>query len=100
MGILDFFGLGNKNKNLIKEARRNGALIIDVRTVKEYKQGHVKESVNIPLDVLSSRIDELKRMKKPLLMCCASGMRSGSATVLLKKNGIKCYNAGSWSNLG
>jgi rhodanese-related sulfurtransferase len=100
MGILDFFGLGNKNKDLIKEAKRNGALIIDVRTVKEYKQGHVKDSVNIPLDVLSSRIDELKGMKKPLLMCCASGMRSGSATVLLKKNGIECYNAGSWSNLG
>ena len=99
MGLLKFFGIGQRNNELMDEAKKNGALVVDVRTVKEFKGGHVAGSVNIPLDTLSSKIEDIKKMKQPILLCCASGMRSGSATSQLKKMGIECYNAGSWKNL-
>jgi len=42
------------------------------------------------------RLDELKNLAQPLVLCCASGGRSGQATQYLKQQGIECYNAGSW----
>ena len=80
----------------ITEALRNGtATVVDVRTPGEYAGGHVAGSVNIPLNELPGRIDELKG-KENVVLCCASGARSGSATMLLQQQGIECVNGGSW----
>lgn len=98
MGILSFLGLGKKKK-MVKELYDNGAIIVDVRTKGEYQQGHVKDSLNIPLDTIESKVKELKKKNKVLLLCCASGMRSGSATRFLQAQGIECVNAGSWFGL-
>ena len=77
----------------------NGAIIIDVRTTGEYAGGHIKGSLNIPLAGLSSQLSKLKK-DKPIITCCASGMRSGSAKSMLQANGFnEVYNAGSWYNL-
>jgi rhodanese-related sulfurtransferase len=77
----------------------NGAVIIDVRTSGEYAGGHLKNSVNIPLDSLGSQMNKLKK-DKPVITCCASGMRSGSAKSMLQSNGFnEVYNGGSWYNL-
>ena len=77
----------------------NGATIIDVRTTGEYAGGHLKNSVNIPLNVLPTQITKLKK-DKPIITCCASGMRSGSAKSLLKSHGFtEVHNGGSWFNL-
>ena len=77
----------------------NGAVIIDVRTSAEYAGGHIKGSVNIPLNALSSQMSKLKK-DKPVITCCASGMRSASAKSTLQANGFKeVYNAGSWYSL-
>ncbi|MEM6268843.1 MAG: rhodanese-like domain-containing protein [Bacteroidota bacterium] len=73
-----------------------GASIIDVRTPQEYRQGHVAGSVNIPLDQLPGKISQIKKMPAPLILCCASGMRSGRATAQLKRAGMEAYNGGSW----
>lgn len=70
--------------------------IIDVRTPQEYMGGHVNGSINIPLNELPIRIDEIKNMAQPIVLCCASGMRSGQATMFLKQHGIDCMNGGSW----
>jgi rhodanese-related sulfurtransferase len=45
---------------------------------------------------MEKRMDELKRLKQPLVLCCASGGRSGQATQYLMQKGIECCNAGSW----
>lgn len=81
----------------LSEIKRNGAIILDVRTPAEYNGGHGKGSVNIPLDQIKSKMDKIKAYKKPIITCCASGMRSGSAASILKSNGIEAYNGGSWS---
>ncbi len=77
----------------------NGAVIVDVRTSGEYAGGHVKGSLNIPLDSLPNQIAKLKR-DKPIITCCASGMRSGAAKTMLQAKGFKeVHNGGSWYNL-
>ena len=77
----------------------NGAIIVDVRTPAEYKAGHLKESLNIPLDSLPSQLSRLKK-DKAIITCCASGRRSSAARNLLKSHGFEqVYNGGSWMNL-
>lgn len=73
--------------------------IADVRTPAEFALGHVPGSINIPLNELPERITEFKQMQQPLLICCASGIRSAQATLILNQNGIPCNNAGSWMNI-
>jgi rhodanese-related sulfurtransferase len=80
----------------LKEKLNQGAIILDVRSKGEYKGGNVKGSINIPLDALDSRIKEIKLKDKPVITCCASGMRSGVAKNKLKANGVEAYNGGSW----
>jgi len=62
----------------------------------EFSGENAEGSINIPLQELDKRIEELKYLKKPLVLCCASGGRSGQATQYLKQKGIECFNAGSW----
>ncbi len=78
---------------------KNGAQIIDVRTPGEYAGGHIKGSVNIPLDTLQKNLSKIKK-EKPVITCCASGMRSLSAKSVLAANGFKeVYNGGGWTSL-
>lgn len=70
--------------------------IIDVRTPGEFMGGHVAGSINIPLQEIQNRAIEIKALSQPIVLCCASGMRSGQATVYLKSLGIDCENGGSW----
>lgn len=76
--------------------RNNEGTIVDVRTPGEFMGGSVSEAVNIPLNEIPNRIDELKEMKSPLIFCCASGNRSGQATDFISRQGINCVNGGSW----
>lgn len=96
MGLFDaLFGSGTKTEE-IKEMLASGAVVIDVRTAQEFVGGHVKGSKNFPLQSLNSNIDKLKKMGKPLVLCCASGNRSGQAARLLEAKGITCVNGGGW----
>ena len=85
-----------KIEQLINE---NQASIIDVRSYGEFMGGNVLGSTNIPLNEIPERIGELKKMKGPLIFCCASGNRSGQAQHFLSHHGIECYNGGSWLNV-
>jgi len=97
MSLLSFFGFG---KNKLKTALRNGAIIIDVRTVNEYDQGRVPESLNIPLNLIPANIVRIKGLERPIICCCASGSRSSNAVKILKETGLKeVYNGGSWMNV-
>lgn len=81
-----------------KELYIGGAQIIDVRTPAEFSNGHIKNSKNIPLQQLQSEMKKLD-LKKPIITCCASGMRSASAKSILQQNGFEAYNGGGWSSL-
>lgn len=96
--LLEILGFGSKTDyKALKEA---GAIVIDVRSKREFQSGHVKNSTNIPLEQIESRVDELKNKKRPIITCCFSGARSGAAKNKLKAAGIKeVYNGGSWSFL-
>ncbi|MDX1544843.1 MAG: rhodanese-like domain-containing protein [Christiangramia sp.] len=83
-------------EKLIKE---NKGTIIDVRTRNEYSSGHVDGSRNIPLTELPNNLNELKELQEPLILCCASGMRSHQAQRYLQEQGFECKNGGSWLEL-
>lgn len=83
-------------ENLIKE---NQGTIVDVRSYGEFQGGNVANSINIPLNEIPERIEEIKRLKTPLILCCASGNRSGQAQHFLAQYDIECYNGGSWLNV-
>lgn len=83
----------------VPEYLKADAIILDVRSAGEYNAGHVERSVNIPLHELTHRVKELDA-QKTILVCCASGTRSGVAASLLRTKGFKkALNAGPWSNL-
>ncbi|QNA44406.1 rhodanese-like domain-containing protein [Lacibacter sediminis] len=93
--IKKLFGPGTDFKAL----QQQGAVIIDVRTAGEFNGGHIKGAINIPVDSIRSKINDIKKKGKPVITCCASGMRSGSATSILKQAGVEAYNGGSWMSL-
>jgi rhodanese-related sulfurtransferase len=96
--IKKLLGFGSKVDfaGLIKQ----GAIIVDVRSKNEYAGGHIKGSVNIPLDTLSRNLLKFKDKNKPVITCCASGMRSASAKNIFKANGYtEVFNGGAWSSL-
>ena len=91
------FGTGPKVDfaNLIA----NGAQIIDVRTPGEFAGGHIQNAKNIPLGDLDRNLTKIKK-DKPVITCCASGMRSASARKILLSNGFTdVYNGGGWLSL-
>lgn len=80
-------------EKIIKEAN---STIVDVRSHEEFMGGHVAGSINIPLQTIPERVEELKGLHSPLILCCASGNRSGQAQYFLSQQGLDCHNGGSW----
>lgn len=97
MGFLSkIFGGGPKVD--LKDLVKQGATIVDVRTPAEFQGGHIKGSINIPLQSLDKNLAKLKK-DKPIITCCASGMRSSSAKSILKSKGFDVHNGGGWTTL-
>ena len=87
-------------KNKVKEALQKGAVIIDVRTPHEFDNSKVPGSINIPVDRISTSIERIRSMKKPVVVCCESGARSSKAKDILRSAGINdVYNGGSWESV-
>jgi phage shock protein E len=83
----------------LKELVQNGAQIIDVRSKEEFQAGHIRNAVNIPLQNLTNSFFKIKK-EKPVITCCASGIRSASAKSILKSNGFSnVYDGGGWTSL-
>lgn len=73
-------------------------LILDVRTPEEYEFGHIKGAVNIPVDELRNRLNELPKDKK-IIVYCGVGFRSYHGCLILKANGFDCWNmSGGWTS--
>lgn len=65
--------------------------LLDARTQREYRYGHVDGFINIPVDDVRERLDELDK-SKPVYVMCQSGLRSYIACRILTQNGFDCYN--------
>ena len=82
---------------MLPDLKRQGALFIDVRSTGEFASGNAPGTINIPLQELNKRIDEIPK-NSPVVLCCASGTRSGMAKMILKKHGYnQIYNIGTWT---
>ena len=92
-------GRSGLSKDAIRALVEQGAMVLDVRTPGEFRQGHAPGSRNFPLDRLSSQLKALDR-SKPILVCCASGARGAAAKAILDKAGFaQVRNAGPWQRI-
>lgn len=82
---------------MLPELKKSGATFVDVRSAGEFSNGNAPGTINIPLSELGSRLSEIPKTA-PVVLCCASGSRSGMAKLLLKKNGYpNVHNIGTWT---
>jgi len=96
--LKQLFGFGPKVD--YAELVKQGAIILDVRSKGEYASGHIKGSINISVDQLNNNLSKLHDKDKPIITCCASGMRSASAKSILESKGYtQVYNGGGWNSL-
>lgn len=96
--LKNLFGFGPKVD--YAELVKQGAIVMDVRTKGEYAGGHIKGSLNIPVDQLGQNTHRFSDKNKVIITCCASGMRSGAAKSMLKSKGYaNVHNGGSWISL-
>jgi rhodanese-related sulfurtransferase len=78
----------------------DGAIIIDVRSPAEFSAGNIENSINVPVGELINKLEYLKDKKQTIIVCCASGVRSGVAKqLLMAKSYQNVINGGGWSNL-
>ena len=83
----------------LKDIIEQGAFLADVRTPGEFMEGHVKGSVNIPLDSIPDQLDKFKN-RKTIVVFCRSGGRSNMAKNILQQHGFSnVINAGTWENV-
>ncbi len=68
--------------------------LLDVRTEVEFVAGHLEGAINIPMDEVPDRLDEIRQLATPIAICCRSGNRSGMVVDYLLPQGIDCFNAG------
>jgi len=97
MGLLDLI-FGNNDKKIIDFKSRD-AILLDVRTPREYNEAAIKDSLNIPLQELHNRVQEIKQLNKPVIVYCQSGVRSAKAAKYLNLNNIETVNGGGWKRV-
>jgi len=94
MELSNPFG-GGATSNL-QSIINDDSFLVDVRTPGEFADGHVKGSVNIPLDNVAAEL-ELFKNKKNIIVFCRSGGRSGMAKSILEQHGFtNVINGGTW----
>ena len=88
-----------ENINLKDILKNSDTTIIDVRTEYEFMLENSNHSINIVLDQITNKVNEIAKMQ-PVVLCCAAGVRSEQAVNFLKENGLtQVYNGGSWKNV-
>ena len=76
----------------------DGAILLDVRSPQEHAGSHLPEAVNIPVDQLDMHLDDVRQFNRPVVVYCASGMRSNKAAGILRSADIQdVHDLGSLS---
>lgn len=91
--ILADFEFINAKQAIVRLADDSNITLLDVRTVKEYEEKHLKNAINIPVQQLDHSLSRLEKVKsKPIIVYCRSGSRSIKASRILEKNGFTPLN--------
>lgn len=98
MGLLNLFRKKDMT-NEIQEYLNKGAVVLDVRTLPEWNEGHSEGAKHIVLTVVPLNVEEIKSWNKPVIAVCKSGGRSGQAMQFLQNHGIDVINGGPWQNV-
>lgn len=85
--ITRLFG-SNNYAQTIQDYLDQQAVLLDVRSPQEFASGHIDNAKNIPLDVLATRANRELKTSAPLIVYCASGMRSRAAVGVLNSQGF------------
>ena len=80
----------------VEELIKQGATVIDIRSRERFKLEHAENSMNIPFDDIPNRLETLKAIQGPIVVCCSKGVLSEKVTCYLEISGVEAYNAGSW----
>ena len=92
-------GGGKVASSIVKQKLESGAIIVDVRTPEEFRDGAYPGAKNIPLSDLGPRLGEIPK-DKPVVLYCASGARSSSAARAMKQAGYAdVINAGGLGDM-
>ncbi|HEY9573975.1 MAG TPA: rhodanese-like domain-containing protein [Lachnospiraceae bacterium] len=89
MSLFGLFQSSNIHVGLEEFEKTENALLLDVRTPQEYRQGHIPKSKNLPLVGISNMGQISKDKNQPIFVYCLSGGRSSQAVTLLKKMGYQ-----------
>lgn len=87
MSFMDFFKYPDFNAGLEEWRNHSNSVLLDVRTVDEYRQGHIEGSLNIPLQNIQTIKESISDLDKPIYIHCLSGSRSAQAASILKSMG-------------
>ncbi|MFC2057751.1 rhodanese-like domain-containing protein [Campylobacterota bacterium] len=91
--ILADFEFINAKQAIVLLSDDNNVTLLDVRTIREYEEKHLKNAINIPVQTLSSSLNRLQAVKnKRIVVYCRSGSRSIKASRILEKNGFTPLN--------
>ncbi len=92
--------LGKVSPEKAHELVQHGARLVDVRTHAEFSRGHLEGALNIPVQELASRVSEVGSKDVPVVVYCASGVRSASARSILKNAGFEVHDLGAMRRWG
>ncbi len=87
MGFFDFFHVSDINDGISEFRKTENAVLLDVRTKEEYRQGHIPGSINLPLDEISTVADIIRDRSTPVFVHCLSGGRSAAAVSQMERLG-------------
>jgi phage shock protein E len=90
-----FTRLGKVSRERAHDLVTNGALLVDVRTESEFAAGHVPGAINVPVADLSAKASALVAQGKPIVVYCASGVRSAMARRTLRAAGADVHDLGA-----
>ena len=97
MGLFDFFKKQSIDEGVEEYRATPGAILLDVRTRKEHRDGHIPGSKNVPLDSIEKVAGLAPDKNTPLFVYCQSGGRSGQAASILKRAGyVNVKNIGGF----
>ena len=92
MGFFDFFKQADINQGVKEYKAAAGAVLLDVRTPQEYREGHITGSKNVPLQQLDKVSTVAENKNIPLFVYCYSGARSRQAAGMLQRMGYTNVN--------
>ena len=87
MGFFDFLKQPDINKGVMEYRNTDGAILLDVRTPQEYREGHIPGSKNVPLQTIDKISSVADNENIPLYVYCYSGSRSRQAVAMLQHMG-------------